>query len=96
MSTSLPGFDAPRLETPLVATLRIPEDTVRFEPMRLATSERFLEPPLPAVTGDHAEDRDTSAAHGTRRDPVTAAFVTAGSAVAGGFRSAGRAMKRVF
>jgi hypothetical protein len=56
----------------------------------------FVEAPLPAAVADADRKLEPTAARGGRRDPVTAAFATAGSAVAGGIRSAGRAMRRVF
>jgi hypothetical protein len=84
------GADMPR-----VATIEYPEGTVQFVPARLATAA-FVETPLPAAVADADRKLEPPAARGGRRDPVTAAFATAGSAVAGGIRSAGRAMRRVF
>jgi hypothetical protein len=88
--------DAPRLATPLVASLEIPEESVRFEPMRLSVSAEFVEPPLPADVPDDGSDREAPTARAAQRGPVTAALATAGSAVATGLRTAGRAVKRAF
>jgi hypothetical protein len=86
----------PALAEPLVARLEIPEDRLHVEPMRLPVSAEFAEPSL-SVARERADESDGAVARAARqRDPVTAAFVTAGSAVAGGFRSAGRAIKRAF
>ena len=84
-----------RADMPRVATIEYPEDTVQFVPARLAMTAAFVETPLPAAVADADRKLEPTAARG-RRDPVTAAFATAGSAVAGGIRSAGRAMRRVF
>ncbi len=88
--------NAPPLATPLVASLEIPEDSLRFEPMRMPVTTEFDEPALPVAGGDGRSDRDAAMRRARQRDPVTAAFVTAGNAVAGGFRTAGRALKRAF
>lgn len=85
-----------RVVMPRVATIEYPEDTVQFVPTRLAMSATFVETPLPAAVADADRHLEPPPARGARRDPVTAVFATAGSAVAGGFRSAGRAMRRVF
>jgi hypothetical protein len=87
---------APVLATPLVASFEIPEDSLRFEPMRLPVSTEFDELALPIAASDGGADRDAAGRGARQRDPVTAAFVTAGSAVAGGFRTAGRALRRAF
>lgn len=85
------------LGTPLVASGEIPELSLRLEPIRMPVSAEFGEPLLPSEIVDHnGTDREVIARDGRQRDPVTAAFVTAGNAVAGGFRSAGRALKRAF
>lgn len=81
---------------PRVASLEIPEDSVRLEPMRLPVTTDFDEPALPVPASDAPADRDAVVRGARPRDPVTAAFVTAGNAVAGGFRTAGRALKRAF
>jgi hypothetical protein len=88
--------DAPRLAMPVVASLEIPEESVRFEGMRLSVSAEFVEPPMPTVEADDGSDPEAPTAGAARRGPVSAAFVTAGSAVAGGLRTAGRALKRAF
>jgi len=85
-----------REDMPRVATIEYPEETVQFVPTRLAMTATFVETPLPAAVADAPRNLEPPAARGARRDPVTAVFATAGSAVAGGIRSAGRAMRRVF
>ena len=85
-----------RADMPRVATIEYPEDTVQFVPTRLAMTAMFVETPLPAAVADAPRNLEPPAARSPRRDPVTAVFATAGSAVAGGIRSAGRAMRRVF
>jgi hypothetical protein len=85
-----------REDMPRVATIKYPEETVQFVPTRLAMTATFVETPLPAAVADAPRNLEPPAARGARRDPVTAVFATAGSAVAGGIRSAGRAMRRVF
>jgi hypothetical protein len=77
----------------VAAAFEIPEESLRLESMRLSVSEEFVEAALPALS---VADGDEASVRGGRRDPVTAVFVTAGRSVAGGFRSAGRAVKRVF
>ena len=84
-----------RADMPRVATIEYPEDAVQFVPTRLTMPAAFVETPLPAAVADTNRNLEPPAPRG-RRDPVTAAFATAGSAVAGGIRSAGRAMRRVF
>jgi hypothetical protein len=87
---------APELAAPLVARLEIPEDTLQFEPMRMPVSPEFAVPALSVPLPASGDDQDAAARTAHQRDPVTAAFVTAGNAVAGGFRTAGRAIKRAF
>jgi hypothetical protein len=89
------SVDAPRFSTPLIASPELLEHGMHFEPMRLSMSAAWIELPLPAVVADVGSAPRVSA-HVARRGPVVAAFVTAGSAMAGGFRSAGRAIKRAF
>jgi hypothetical protein len=79
----------------VAAAFEIPEESLRLESLRLSVSEEFVEAPLPALSNAVA-DGDEASVRGGRRDPVTAVFVTAGRSVADGFRSAGRAVKRVF
>ena len=88
--------DAPMLAVPLVASLEIPENSLRVEPMGMPVSADFVEPILLISEREPSGNRDSLARSERQRDPVTAAFVTAGNAVAGGFRSAGRALKRAF
>jgi hypothetical protein len=91
------GADEPVLASPLVASLEAPEDGLPLvEPMHMPVNAEFVEPALPTVARDSEPDGDAAARVARQHDPVTAAFVMAGSAVAGGFRSAGRALKRAF
>jgi hypothetical protein len=91
------GADEPMLAAPLVASLEVPEGGLLLvEPMHIPVSAEFVEPALPTVASVSEPDGDAVARVARQRDPVAAAFVTAGSAVAGGFRSAGRALKRAF
>jgi hypothetical protein len=90
------GADEPVLAVPLVASLEVPEDGLPLvEPMHMPVNAEFVEPALPTVARDSEPDSD-AARVARQRDPVTAVFTMAGSAVAGGFRSAGRALKRAF
>ena len=93
---ALEDGNGPRLAAPLVPSLEIPENSLQFEPIRMPVSTEFDEPALPIAASDDGADRDRAARGARQRDPVTAPFVTAGSAVAGGFRTAGRALKRAF
>jgi hypothetical protein len=91
------GADEPMLAAPLVASLEVPEEGLLLvEPMHIPVNAEFVEPALPTVATDSEPDADAAERVARQRDPVAAAFVTAGSAVAGGFRSAGRALKRAF
>jgi hypothetical protein len=90
------GADEPVLAVPLVASLEVPEDGLPLvEPMHMPVNAEFVEPALPTVARDSEPDGD-AARVARQRDPVTAVFAMAGSAVAGGVRSAGRALKRAF
>jgi hypothetical protein len=89
-----PGGNEPVFATPLALSLEIPEKSLLQEPILLAVSAEYVE--LPAAPSDDPGARDVIAPATRERDPVSAAVVTAGSAVASGFRSAGRAFKRAF
>lgn len=89
------AVDTPQFDAPLVASLEIPENGLPLESIGMPVSAEFVEP-LVMSDREGDGDRDDASRAGRPRDPVTAAFVTAGSAVAGGFRSAGRALKRAF
>ena len=95
-SSSAPADDPTMLAVPLVASLEIPENSLRVESLRMPVSADFVEPILPISESEPSGQRGSLARSERQRDPVTAAFVTAGNAVAGGFRSAGRALKRAF
>jgi hypothetical protein len=91
------GAGEPVLAAPLDASLEAPEDSLLLvAPMHMPVNAEFVEPALHAVESDSESSGDAAARVARQRDPVTAAFVTAGSAVAGGFRSAGRALRRAF
>jgi hypothetical protein len=91
------GAGEPVLAAPLVASLEAPEDSLLLvAPMLMPVNAEFVEPALHTVESDSAPGGDAAEPVARQRDPVTAAFVTAGSAVAGGFRSAGRALRRAF
>jgi len=95
-SSSARADDAPMLAVPLVASLEIPENSMRVESLGMPVRADFVEPILPISEREPSGHRDSLARNERQRDPVTAAFVTAGNAVAGGFRTAGRALKRAF
>ena len=88
--------ETPQFDTPVVASLEVPESSLPFESIGMPVSGEFVEPLVTPTDRESGDDRDAASRIGRQRDPVTAAFVTAGSAVAGGFRSAGRALKRAF
>ena len=88
--------DDSMLAVPLVASLEIPENSLRVDSLGMPVSADFVEPILPISESEPSGHRDSLARSERQRDPVTAAFVTAGNAVAGGFRSAGRALRRAF
>jgi hypothetical protein len=73
--------------TPLGAGRALPESMVFVAP-EIAVPERQGEPA--------SWSRSGIAARPPQRGAMTSAFVTAGNAVAGGFRTAGRALKRAF
>jgi hypothetical protein len=89
------GAGEPVHAAPLVASLEAPEDRLLLvAPMHMPMNAEFVEPALHTVESDSDSGGDARVAR--QRDPVNAAFVTTGSAVAGGFRSAGRALRRAF